>query len=448
VCDAAGSTSVTCQIDDAGGALRIGGNGQPQVEVEIGTGNGDYEYTVAFTGDIDVDVPLFGQAVSIVAKDVATGNEVPVDLSNSTIKICETSPVYETPGSSQLFVIQQDDDGTTVLPQVGVTCPLWEEPAATGFLDLLDSGWQQLAEFVSPDELNASSAVGSLSGGGGSVRRLSDFQLGVLVKAAAQSLNLGTVRLGNSVTAQVDVQNSGSAVDSARIWFYPDGLGTAAQGTLIPISGTDTRDEGGGVFSVLTGTDGAARIDWQPASSGNPQLRALGCGIAVPGSSSELAAGVYGLLQDELPGVPGSCDRNPADADGNQTDGYPDGYANGPASGTDPFEPIDVNEVALNDLPISITADVCGDQGTADPDGIRESAWDCADSTPFPVNLRGGGNNQPQATLLWMNDDDNLYLAVQLPRGSDETDTSLWFEFDLGNELTGTRGSADANDDL
>jgi hypothetical protein len=37
---------------------------------------------------------------------------------------------------------------------------------------------------------------------------------------------------------------------------------------------------------------------------------------------------------------------------------------------------------------------------------------------------------------------------VQLPRGSDETDTSLWFEFDLGSELTGVRGQADANDDL
>jgi hypothetical protein len=49
------------------------------------------------------------------------------------------------------------------------------------------------------------------------------------------------------------------------------------------------------------------------------------------------------------------------------------------------------------------------------------------------------------ATLRWLNTPDDLILSVELPRSSDESSTSLWFEFDSG---AASDGAASENDDL
>lgn len=435
-CDTVGDVSVTCPFSEGGGTLRIGTT--TQVEVVIGEGNGDREYTLEFAdGDIDVDVPVFGRAVRITADPpFAPGERL---NGETTVKFCEETDLYVTPGSTELYVVQQDAEGTTVLPQVDVTCPLF--PSEASLLDLVEDGVTYVASLITPKPLVATSAVGGLSGGGGSVKNLSEFQLTVQASASAASTNLGTVRLGSSVTAQVDVENDGTAVPDATVWFYAD-----AGGSLACVDGNCTGPNALGGLGVVTGADGAARIDWTPGSSGSPVLRALGCGLAVPGSdtpSDTAANGVLGLLQE-----PNGCDRDPTDSDGPDAGGlYPDGYANGTRAGNDPFEPVLDIEIALNDLPIEITASVCGTQGTANPDGIREDAWNCAESIDFPVNL-SGGSGQADATLLWMNDNTKLYLAVQLPRDAEESSTSLWFEFDAGTGSSVADGEANANDDL
>jgi hypothetical protein len=433
-CETLGVDSVTCPFGEDGGTLRI--EDGTQVEVVIGAGNGEREYTLEFVdgADIDVDVPVFGRLVRVTAEppfDFDSGER----LNGSTISFCEETGTYETPGSSKLYVVQQDDQGTTALPEpdVPVTCPLF--PTQSSLLDLVGDGVTYLASLVAPKQLVATSAVGSLSGGGGSVKRLSEFQLTVQASAEATNLNLGTVRLGDWVTAQVDVENDGTAVPDATVWFYAD-----VDGSLACVDGNCTGPNALGGLGVITGADGAARISWRPGSSGSPVLRALGCGIAVPGSDTPATAGADGVL-----GLLQNCDRDPLELqDGDTTD---DGYANGTRAGNDPFEPVLDIEIALNDLPIEITASVCGTQGTANPDGIREDAWNCAESIPFPVNL-SGPSGQTDATLLWMNDNDNLYLAVQLPRDAEESSTSLWFEFDAGTGSAVADGTADENDDL
>lgn len=53
-------------------------------------------------------------------------------------------------------------------------------------------------------------------------------------------------------------------------------------------------------------------------------------------------------------------------------------------------------------------------RGTPQVDGVLGAGeWDCAKATTFPVNLSGGST--VDAKLRWMNDDENFYLAVEVP---------------------------------
>jgi hypothetical protein len=400
-CDNSGDTSVTCLIGDGGGALYIGGIDNPNVAFTVGAGNGARVWTAEFVdGNVDTDAPGFGQTVRVTASPEPTEA-----LIGSSILFCEDlGRTYETPPSTGLHVVQEDEEGQSALPLIAAPdCSIFQTGSASGLMRFIEDGFETLASAVLPKDLVATSAVGSLSGGGGSVRRLSDFRLTLL--AAAEPMggvtDLDTLRVGSdtvSVRARVDVENSGSAIPGAAIRFFPDDGGEAT-------CPNDLRSDElcyepgdsypgtfyGGETVFVTGVAGEAYVDWKPGAVGTRELKALGCGIAVPGSDSELASNVYGLLEDELPGAPGSCDRDPTDQDGNPTDGYPDGYANGPASGTDPFEPIDDQEVALNDLPITFTVElVC--------DAAGSTSVTCQiDNTGGA--LRIGGNGQPQVEV-------------------------------------------------
>ena len=180
------------------------------------------------------------------------------------------------------------------------------------------------------------------------------------------------------------------------------------------------------------------------------ELRALGCGVAVEGSDTPDVDGDG----DFILGTPAPdglneagvayCDRDPTDPDDGTS-----GYANGPVTGLDPFETKDDSgdvdlEVALNDLPLVFTAQIC----SVTVDGIKDASWDecAAGEETFSVNLPGGGKNSgAMATLRWLNTPTDLILSVEVPRNSDESSTSLWFEFDSGS---GSDWQASENDDL
>jgi len=120
----------------------------------------------------------------------------------------------------------------------------------------------------------------------------------------------------------------------------------------------------------------------------------------------------------------------------------------------DPFETKDDTglvdyEVALNDLPLVFTAQIC----SVTVDGIKDDSWDeCAgeDRTrTLAVNLSGGGKSGPMATLRWLNTPTDLILSLELPRSSDESSTSLWFEFIVGDAMDSDGyGVPSENDDL
>jgi hypothetical protein len=109
------------------------------------------------------------------------------------------------------------------------------------------------------------------------------------------------------------------------------------------------------------------------------------------------------------------------------TEGGKVGACNGPRDGVaDPFQPLSTGHhfdddedgppVTLTRGAFPITAVACQ---TPDPDGIlSEGEWDCAQEAIIQVNLSGG--SKVDGRLLWMNDDENFYLAVEVP-GADRT---------------------------
>lgn len=92
---------------------------------------------------------------------------------------------------------------------------------------------------------------------------------------------------------------------------------------------------------------------------------------------------------------------------------------------------------------IDITATVCqanSGQGTATIDGTFGTAeWACAQHVPFSANISGGTT---PAEVWWMNDADNLFLAVRVQQPSLDKVNDVRFDFD--NDADGV---AELNDD-
>jgi hypothetical protein len=327
--------------------------------------------------------------------------------------------------------------------------------ASAGFFGLLDRGLDRMTSLITPQPLMAMMAT-KVSGGGGRLRDLSDFQLGVLPKATKRSGDGASIGAGQSVTVEVDVTNAlDQPTPGTTIHFFPDAGGVLECPALRIDESCVAPASPGDPLAFTTGAWGIASAVWTPAGTGTVELKALGCGVAVPGSDTpdptEDTDGDFILGTPAPDGVNSAgfayCDRDPTDADDGTS-----GYANGPLSGVDPFEPFETldlppvgYEVALNDLPLVFTAQIC----SVTVDGIKDDSWDeCAAGEPqtFPVNLSGGGGKSgATATLRWLNTPTHLILSLELPRSSDESSTSLWFEFDSG---LGFDGLPSENDDL
>jgi hypothetical protein len=105
------------------------------------------------------------------------------------------------------------------------------------------------------------------------------------------------------------------------------------------------------------------------------------------------------------------------------------------------------------DLPtgtLTFTATACkpGFGTPSNIDGVMAPGeWDCALHQDFSANLSGGSS--APATLFWMNDGTNLYLAVRVRRSSTDKVNTLQFNFDNNNSSNalGT-GAAETGDDI
>jgi hypothetical protein len=452
-CLTSGEFSITCLIANGGGTLDVTGpEGFGTALLSIGPDNGTNVFTLTMDNcaadDLDVDVPLIGCKVTVESPTLAQE----AILNESTIQICEVLD-FGSVGDFAAYVLKVDEGGQTVLPPAAFDCS--DSPsgvASAGFLGLLGQGLDKVASVITPRPLVASAMMGGVSGGGGRLRDLSDFQLGVLPKAEKLSGDGASVGAGQSVTAEVQVTDAGGqATPFTTIHFFPDPGGVLECPTLRLDESCVATGTPGDPLAFTTGAWGIASAVWTPAGTGTVELRALGCGVAVAGSDTPAvdSDGDFVLGTPAPDGVDSDgfayCDRDPTDAD----DGT-NGYANGPVTDLDPFETRDDTglidyEVALNDLPLVFTAQIC----SVEVDGIKDGAWDeCADGEEtFPVNLSGGGGKSgATATLRWLNTPTELILSLELPRSSDESSTSLWFEFDAG-ELD-SNGQPDPNDDL
>ena len=449
-CLTSGDYSITCLIGNSGGTLDVNGP-TGAAQLNIGPENGTNLFTLSMENcgaDLDVDVPLIGCRVEVASPTLAQT----AILNESTIEICE---VFDFGiGDFDAYVLKVDEGSQTVLPPAAFECPVALSAAIpTSFGDLLVQGLGQVASLFTAQPLVATSMVGKVSGGGGRLRDLSDFQLAVLPKAEKFRGDGASIAAGGSVTVQVKTTDAlDQATPFTTIHFFPDPGGSA----VCPPSGswpTNARcvndaTTGNAVFT--TGDNGIASAVWSPAGSGTVELRALGCGVAVEGSDTPSADtdGDFILGAPAPDGVNGDgnawCDRDATDPDDGTS-----GYANGPVTGLDPFETKDDSgdvdlEVALNDLPLVFTAQIC----SVTVDGIKDASWDecAAGEETFAVNLPGGGKKSgATATLRWLNTPDSLILSVEVPRSSDESSTSLWFEFDSG---PGSDGTPSENDDL
>jgi len=448
-CLTSGEYSVTCLIGNGGGSLEVSYPGG-SAKLNIGPENGTNIFTLAAEDcgeSLDVDVPLFGCKVSVESPTLPET----VVLNDSEIEICEV--LEYGIGEFDAYVLKVDEGGQTVLPPTGADCLSalsLTEAAPAGLRGLLAQGLGHVTSLFTAQPLVATTMVG-VSGGGGRLRDLSDFQLAVLPKAEKLSGDGASIAAGGSVTVQVQTSDGyDQATPYTTIHFYPDPGGSAVCPGTLPTNAYCRNDATTGNAIFTTGDNGIASAVWTPAGSGTVELRALGCGVAVSGSDTPNTDGngdfVLGTPAPD--GVNGAgiayCDRDPNDPDDGSS-----GYANGPVSGLDPFETKDDSgdvdyEVALNDLPLVFTAQIC----SVTVDGIKDASWDecAAGERTFPVNLPGGGKNSgATATLRWLNTGTDLVLSVEVPRSSDESSTSLWFEFDSGQGSDGTTG---VNDDL
>lgn len=449
-CLTSGDYSVTCLIGNGGGTLDVTYPGGTAL-LNIGPNNGTNIFTLQAENcgdELDVDVPLLGCRVSVESPNLPET----VVLNESTIEICEV--LNYGVGAFDAYVLKVDEGGQTVLPPTAANCltPSLAVAAPAGFRGLVAQGFGRVASLFTAQPLVATTMV-AVSGGGGRLRDLSDFQLAVLPKAEKFSGDGASIAAGGSVTVEVKTSDAWDQVTPfTTIHFFPDAGGSAvcpAAGSL-PANASCIDDALTGNAIFTTGDNGIASAVWTPGGSGTVELRALGCGVAVAGSDTPATDSdgdfVLGTPAPDGYGTDGyaRCDRDPTDPDDGTS-----GYANGPVSGLDPFETKDDSgevdfEVALNDLPLVFTAQIC----SVSVDGIKDASWDecAAGEETFPVNLSGGGKNSgATATLRWLNTPTDLILSLEVPRASDESSTSLWFEFDSGQGSDGLPGE---NDDL
>jgi hypothetical protein len=334
--------------------------------------------------------------------------------------------------------------GVSVLPFAAASCV---PPSLThGDSDGL---FGRLASLFGIKPLVATSAVGPLTGGGGSFYSNTDFELAILsinkiydVAASATvddaaELDLGTVPSGSAVPVAVQaLAECDLTASSQPAGFCTNGEYDApVAGQTVryfALGGTVSCSGGAAATSCSTTTDanGMASASWTPGA-GESELKAISCGAGIYGSDLQVNPA---LPEGSVQGPHGFCDVAPTDKD----DGTA-GPANGWLAGTDPFAGIAYGtapsqvlyESGINDLPLTWKASSCPTPTVTD--GVRSDEWqvgECAGEYKFTAKI-GGGKTQPDnASLLWTHDGTILYVAIEI-RGAGAKDLNdAFFYFD------------------
>jgi hypothetical protein len=365
------------------------------------------------TGEVDIDLPKFGECVEIKSLN----GQISLDAA-AIISVCDLA----TPGLSAaqrglLHLHQQTEiDGEEVvlaLPNVEDEC---ESSVAMsnegGPLRFVRDGWRTvtdgLAGVFGPREAIASAAV-LHKGGGGSTKTLgSKFQFALpakMVKVAATDDQVAPAGQPVALPPAVHVTDiMNRDVANATVTFsVASGGGN--------IGSTDP-------LQVTTNLSGMAAVPtWVLGDPGLNELDASGVGIAVIGND-------------------------------------------GPRSTFDPFQPIESSTpsaddaVVLGEGTVTFEATACvpgGGVGTAQIDGaLSAGEWDCAISDDFDANLSGGSS--ADATVYWMNDNNYLYIAVRIARDKEDKVNLVGIDFnsngiaEVGNDVLIVDGNEPAGE--
>lgn len=228
--------------------------------------------TIERCDNIDVDLPVFGNCLRILADPPLAAPLSPP----ATVSICSIEPPLLPLANEQvalLTVHRQDDDVVVALPHARDACE-----ASIGRRDdtpssLASLGWRAVrnaaAWIFKPTTLHATTMVLDV-GAGGQTDGFSDFQLALPARMEFAS-----------PVDQVTAPNT--AVTDPPAVFVTDATGHAVANARVHFQITST---GGGSITpttVLTNADGiAALTQWIVGAAGRHSVRASGKGIADP----------------------------------------------------------------------------------------------------------------------------------------------------------------------
>jgi hypothetical protein len=394
-------------------------------------------------GNALVDVPLADCKISLSSEEIAQ-LFVPAQIQ---LQVTDERWSSDAPGATPPFelarlnVLQYDEFGLGALPPSSDPGWFGAATSSSAMLRWLDKGLDALAGLFMPEPLYAA------RGAGWDFTRMSDFQLSVqpvmdhgvfgspCPSGEPHCLDLGTFD-GTDPVVPVSVYVSAPSVSGptaypdnhipvpdARLHFFAESgtiscpsttLGDYGRGCVPagdPDLSTDPPSTWDDHVVVITGPDGMATVNWTLGEGPNT-LRVVGCGVARAGSEPNPPAEpgadhVWGSLTE-------CTDRTAALT-------ATSWYANGPADGLTPFEPVDTeNEAAVYGLPLEFRAATCP---TLTVDGTKEDGWEvCAEKTVFTAPLKGP-KVEDNAALYTYSDGENLFLGI-------EVDTN-----DLGNKI-------------
>lgn len=367
-CTETDELTVTCAVGGETRTLTVinpsdGSAAQLNIGANTNAGGGTRSWTLTLPPRVDgpgspcanPDLPLDLWKLSCVATVTVEGGEVDLSGGDTTIEICETNLPGVEVADDLIRVGSRDAEKMVILPSIPlseVDCGLPTATAATPS-SVFGLALASARSFFAPKQLDATVVavgVGSAKGGG-RVGDLSDFQLVVPGYATALPATPTLALEGAPIQVQVTAQADLTGLPETEFVVVPPagtislGLDPAGEGSYSAAAG-----------KYMTGPNGYLDLLWTPGPGADQQLAIMSCGTAVAGDDTPGTAltgnpdYILGVVAPDGLGDGGPiCDYDPADTS------PVDGFANGPATGLDPFsDPVD--EVSVNDLPVFVTA--------------------------------------------------------------------------------------------
>jgi hypothetical protein len=429
-------------------ALLPTGSGAPSAQLSI-PGQTGTDFALAFAPctaaedaalNAAVDIPTFGpclKTVTTFSSSLVQAATVSIcttlvtsgwDLADPNTQLEQVTLHHFTSDLTQVKALAENHNCTNNPTSGGIVSAA--PPKGLGGLALAVG--KTLRSWITPRPLLAAGRRRRIDqGGGGDTRDVSSFfKLALPAKATYEAAGDASQSglAGSVFTLKAKVTDVfGGPVKNARVhWSVvtpPNEGATVGDGSVS--LGSDSTDASGIAQNTVTLSPSQGYNVFNASGRGIADSRTSGCIIP--------------------PSTPASCN--------GPRDGPPYGpfdpfipLHTGPAWPESGVVPATVPIAERTFLPFTVYGCTPG-YGTATIDGIfGASEWACANSQAFTANVSGGAT---PATLYWMNDGTNLYLAVRILRSTKDKVNTLQFNFDNDDSWTlSGSGAAAAGDDV